>query len=129
MKFKFNFKYALIALSVFIAEVLIATVFKHWFILRAYGGDVLVVILLYASVKAFFEVKDNTALVIGILLFSFLIEGLQYFHIAEILGFSPGSLGAIVLGNSFSWADLLCYTLGCGILFLLPYLSRTKENK
>ncbi|MCI3938774.1 DUF2809 domain-containing protein [Chryseobacterium aahli] len=118
MKFKFNLKYFFLTLLIFLVEVLIATVLKDQFFIRAYLGDVIVVMLLYTLVKSFF-ITNNTKLILGIFAFSCLIEFAQFFNIAEKLGFQPGSLMYIVIGNSFSWIDILCYGVGCLILYLL----------
>jgi hypothetical protein len=37
---------------------------------------------------------------------------LQYLHLADLLGLKAGSLPYIVLGNTFSWSDLLMYCVG-----------------
>jgi hypothetical protein len=42
-----------------------------------------------------------------------LVELGQAFHLASRLGFRPGSLAAILLGNTYSLADLGMYALGC----------------
>ncbi len=47
----------------------------------------------------------------------FLVEGLQYIHLAERLNLRQGSPLYIALGNTFSPADLLMYGLG-GLLAL-----------
>ena len=116
MKFKFSLKYFLLTVFIFLAEVVIATVLKDQFFIRAYLGDVIVVMLLYTFVKSFLIVNDSK-LILGIFAFSCLIEFAQFFNIAEKLGFQPGSLMYIVIGNSFSWVDILCYGVGCLLLF------------
>lgn len=115
---KFNIKYFILTLLIFILEVLIATTFKNIFWLRAYFGDVLVVILIYTFIQSFFEF-DKTKTIIGVLIFSFVIEFLQYFHFAEVLGFGKNKIAMIVLGNSFSWIDILCYTIGAVSVWLI----------
>jgi len=115
---KFNLKYFLITVIIFIVEVLIATKLKDIFFVRAYLGDVLVVMLIYYFIKAFFNLNP-TKLIIRIFVFSCLIEFLQYFHFGELLGFKDNRIMMIVLGNSFSWIDILCYFAGCVILFLI----------
>ena len=115
---KFNPKYFLLTILIFIVEVLIATILKDIFWLRAYFGDVLVVVLIYTFIQSFFEV-DKTKTIIRVLIFSFVIEMLQYFHFAEILGFKDNRVAMIVLGNSFSWIDLLCYAIGCAMVWLI----------
>ena len=118
---RFNLKYFLITILVFIIEVLIATTFKNFVFLRSYFGDVLVVVLIYTFIQSFFEV-DKIKTIIGVLFFSFAIEFLQYFHFAEVLGFKENKLAMIVLGNSFSWIDILCYAIGCLAIYVVEVL-------
>ncbi|MDF2933672.1 MAG: hypothetical protein K0R36_3003 [Chryseobacterium sp.] len=117
MKFKFNLKYLLLTILLFLIEVLIATVLKDQFFIRAYLGDVIVVMLLYTFVKSFLIIND-IKLILGVFAFSCLIEFAQFFNIAEKLGFQSGSLMYIVIGNSFSWIDIVCYAAGCLLLYL-----------
>lgn len=114
----FNYTYFLATVFIFLTEVLVATKLKDIFFVRAYLGDVIVVMLIYTFIKTFFRIEDNKKLILGILIFSFLIEFAQYFNIAEKLGFRKGSLMYIVIGNSFSWIDILCYFVGCLLLFV-----------
>jgi len=115
---KFNLKYFLIAFAIFLTEILIATKLKDIFFVRAYMGDVFVVMLMYYFIKAFVNF-ETTKLIIGLFIFSCLIEFLQYFHFGELLGFKDNRMMMIVLGNSFSWIDILCYFAGCVILYLI----------
>ncbi|MEC3876531.1 ribosomal maturation YjgA family protein [Chryseobacterium salviniae] len=120
IKLKFSLTYFLISLVIFIIEVLIATIFSKIFFVRAYLGDVFVVMLLFTLVKSFIIIKNNYNLILGIFLFSCLVEWTQYFHIAEKLELQPGSIMYIIIGNSFSWIDIICYAAGCLLLFLVP---------
>lgn len=126
MKLQFSLKYLLISIFIFLIEVLIATKLKDIFFVRAYLGDVIVVILLYTLVKSFFRV-NNEKLIWGILIFSCVVEVAQYFNIAEKLGFREGSLMYIVIGNSFSWIDILCYAVGCLLLYLFVKMTKNQE--
>ncbi|MDR3024180.1 DUF2809 domain-containing protein [Chryseobacterium sp.] len=126
MKLQFSLKYLFLTLFIFLVEVLIATKLSHIFFVRAYLGDVIVVMLLYTFVKTFVKV-NNEKLILGILIFSFLIEFAQYFHIAEKLGFQDGSLMYIVIGNSFSWIDNLCYAVGCLLLYLFVRMTKSEN--
>jgi hypothetical protein len=127
IKFKFSPKYSLLTILIFLVEVLIATVLKDNFFIRAYLGDVIVVILLYTCVKSFVIINE-TKLIIGIFAFSCLVEFSQFFHIADKLGFQPGSLMYIVIGNSFSWIDILCYAVGCLILYVFTKFKPKNED-
>lgn len=131
---KFNIKYFFLTVFLFIVEVLIATVWKENVFVRSYLGDVIVVILIYTFILSFFKIKNRTKLILGVFVFSALIEILQYFKIADILGLKPGSIAAIVVGNSFSWIDILCYGIGCLLIYFFYRIqitnlkSSTKEN-
>ena len=118
MRIKFNKKYALWALALLGIEFLIATVFSRIGFIRGYIGDVLVVILLYCLVLSVVKIRNKSKLIGGIFLFAVLVEVLQYFGVATYLGFTKGSLGYIILGNHFSWGDILSYATGCLILQL-----------
>ncbi|PIQ21573.1 MAG: hypothetical protein COW65_08275 [Cytophagales bacterium CG18_big_fil_WC_8_21_14_2_50_42_9] len=106
----FNKQYFSFAVILFITEVLIA-VYVHDRIIRPYVGDYLVVILLYCSVKSFFNVPVRNA-ALGTLLFSYLVEVLQYLNILAILGLQSNQLATVVIGYNFEWIDILAYTLG-----------------
>lgn len=121
MKLQFNLPYFLFSFFIFIIEVSIATVFKDWYFVRAFLGDILVVILLYTLVCSFFKVRNTTILVLSIFAFSVVVEVLQYFKIAEHLGFKEGSIGYIVIGNYFSWEDIVCYAIGCLVVLGVEY--------
>lgn len=118
MTLTFNKKYFIWALALFGVEFLIATLFKNIGFIRGYLGDVLVVILLYYIVLSFVKVKHKGKLIWGIFAFAVAVEVLQYFGVASHLGFAKGSIGYIILGNHFSWADIICYAIGCLILQL-----------
>lgn len=126
MKLKFNLIYFLLTIFIFLVEVLIATKLKNIFLVRAYLGDVIVVMLIYTFILSFFEIKNKTRLIVGIFIFSCLIEFAQYLGIAEFLKLKPGSIAHIVVGSSFSWIDILCYFAGCLILLLFV---KTKKNQ
>ncbi len=111
---KFYKSYFLLTIIIFIIEVVIALFINDSFI-RPYFGDVLVVILIYCFVKSFFNFPVlKTA--IGVLIFSFLIEFLQYLNVVSILGLDDNKIARVVIGTSFSWDDILCYTAGIGIV-------------
>ena len=112
---KFKRSYLLIAVIIFIFELLIA-LFMHDGIIRPYIGDFLVVILIYCFIKAFLNLLVSTTAV-AVLLFSYSVETLQYFKIVNKLGLQDSNLAKIVIGTSFAWTDILAYTLG--IIFVL----------
>lgn len=113
---RFNFRYLLVAILIFIIEVLIA-LYVHDAIIRPYIGDVLVVILLYCLVKSFID-TPVVPTAIAVLLFSYLIETLQYFRYVEWFGLQDNHLANVIMGNYFAWTDLLAYTIGIAIVLV-----------
>jgi hypothetical protein len=113
---KFSKIYFSLTVLLFVAEVLIA-LFVHDNFIRPYVGDVLVVILIYCFVKSFFHLPEFV-LAIGVLLFAFAIEFLQYIKIVHVLGLEKSELMRTVIGTSFAWLDLLAYMIGIGIVLM-----------
>lgn len=114
---KFQLKYFILTIILFLIEVLIA-VFVHDRFIRPFVGDVLVVILIYCFIKSFFN-SPVIITAIAVLLFSYIIEVLQYFNIVNILGLQNSTVARIVIGTSFEWTDLLAYTLGIALVILI----------
>jgi len=116
-------RYFIAAIILLGIEVLIAA-FTHDAIIRPYIGDLLVVILLYCLVKSFFNTRVR-ATALSVLLFSYAVEILQYFHIVRILGLEKFRMARILIGTSFAWTDIWMYTLGIGLVLLIE----TRINK
>lgn len=125
---RFNLKYFLFAVILFITEVLIALFVRDGFF-RPYFGDYLVVILIYCAIKSILNVPPLN-LGIAVLLFSYLIETLQYFKIVDRLGLSHNVLARTVIGYGFEWWDILAYTLGIITILVLekPGTSLNANN-
>ncbi|TCI85300.1 ribosomal maturation YjgA family protein [Tenacibaculum sp. M341] len=115
MNFRFDKKSFMIAISIFLVEILIA---KTSGFLRHTVGDYLVVILLYYLVKSFINAQPKY-IAIGVLLFSFTIEIMQAFKLVELLGLEHNRLATIVIGTTFSYGDLIAYTLGVITVYLV----------
>lgn len=112
----FNKRYFIATILLFITEVFIGWCVKDT-IIRPYGGDFLVVILIYCFVKSFFNAPViPTAL--GTLIFAYLVEIGQYFHMVNLLGLENNKAARIIMGVGFSYVDLLAYTLGIGLIIL-----------
>jgi hypothetical protein len=107
---RFHKGYFLLALLLFIIEVLIAA-FAHDRFVRPYVGDFLVVIFLYCFVRSFFK-TPYLWVAVSVLLFSYVVEVSQYFHLIRHLGLQRSRLANLILGSGFEWKDLGAYTLG-----------------
>ncbi|RZK33702.1 MAG: DUF2809 domain-containing protein [Pedobacter sp.] len=116
MKLTFNLKFLFIFIAIFIVEVSIAK-FLHDAYIRPFGGDVLVVVLIYAFLRIFLKMNYKN-LAFYVLIFSFVIEFLQALHYVNWLGLQDSKFWTIVLGTYFSVYDLLAYFVGYLICLL-----------
>lgn len=114
--FTFRKNYFLAAVFFFFIEVLIA-VFVRDSMIRPYGGDVLVIIFLYCLLKSFLRISSIKAL-LGVVIFAFLLEGLQYFEVSDLLGLEDQPIAAVVLGNHSEWLDILAYIVGAILVMI-----------
>lgn len=111
---RFKAYYCFWSIILFLIELCIPLYVDDDFV-RPYLGDVLVVILIYAMVRTCFKVSIVTT-ALGVLIFSFCIEILQYFKIVEILGLGSSAFARTVIGTTFAWEDLVAYSVGIVIL-------------
>jgi len=111
-----------------ITEILIGAFVPHTEWVRAYGGDILVIPLIYCLVRIFVKIFPRLMpfLMCGI---GFLAETAQYFHLSDRLGFEKGSLMSIIIGTSFSRIDILCYIAGMIIIYLGIYIRKKVISK
>jgi hypothetical protein len=122
----FNSKYFSLALLLLITEIIIGA-WVHDAFIRPFGGDFLVVILIYCMAKSFIDTPVSPT-VIGVLLFAYMVEISQYFHLVNILGLERSTAARIIMGTSFSWTDMLMYTLGM-LLVLIIELWRMQKHE
>jgi hypothetical protein len=108
--YRFHKGYFGLTVGLFLIEVLIAMYVRDDFI-RPYFGDFLVVILMYCFLRAFTNpgVKPT---VLAVLMFSYLIEVLQYLNFVEKVGLGNSELARTLIGTSFAWMDIVAYTTG-----------------
>jgi hypothetical protein len=123
---QFNFKYFRYFVVLLAAEVFIGTKVHDSFI-RPFVGDFLVVILIYCFVRSFFKVYGMPT-VLSILFLSYAVELSQAFHLVNVLGLQDYKMARLILGTTFSWTDLLMYTLGIILVVVLEILFGKKPQ-
>lgn len=116
----FNRSYFILACSVFLLEVYIAFFVEDTFI-RPYLGDFLVMLLMYSFIRAFFPVTVHKTLV-GILVFALLVEVSQHFQLLHQLQLGHLRWAKMILGQTFSWADIWMYLLGIVFIYWVERL-------
>ncbi len=113
--------YAAAFLLLVAVEVVIALYVDDAFV-RPYGGDILVIGVLYCLVRAVFPEKFRL-LPLWLVLFAALVEIGQAVDYVALLGLGEYPLFRVLLGSSFSWVDMLCYAIGGGICFAVQILT------
>lgn len=115
-------KHLIAFLLMFAVEVLIAA-FVHDGFVRPYLGDVFVVILIYFFVRIFFP-EGIRLLPLYVFLFAAAAEVLQYFDFVDLIGLGGNRIARIILGTTFSFADILCYAVGCLLCGIVPFILK-----
>lgn len=111
---RFHRGYFLIAVILFVVELLIA-LYLNDAIIRPYVGDLLVVMLIYTFVMSFFNLSVVFC-AMGVLLFAYVVEFSQYLKLINHLGLNHSRAAQLILGTSFAWTDMLAYTVGVLII-------------
>lgn len=119
--------YAVSFAVILIIEILIALFVRDSFI-RPYGGDILVTILICCFMRMIFMEKIPL-LPLWVFLFAVTVEVLQYFDIVSILGLGDIKFFVILIGNSFSFVDIICYAVGCVLFYLREKLNIKVFNR
>ncbi|MGM9624493.1 MAG: DUF2809 domain-containing protein [Eubacteriales bacterium] len=109
--------YGCTALALLVTEVLIA-LFVHDRFVRPFGGDVLATVLLCCLVRMILPEQKNAParmVPLFVFLFALCVELLQGIGIVSLLGLSEHSFFRILIGTTFSYADICCYAVGCAV--------------
>ena len=112
--------YLLIFCGLLSIEVVIALFVNDSFV-RPYVGDVLVTLLLCCLCRVIVPGKVRL-LPIYVFVFAACVEIGQYFDLVALLGLADNRILSVALGRTFSWADLVCYAVGCVVAFGLDQI-------
>lgn len=116
-------------LALLAAEIYIGACVRDDFV-RPYVGDVLVTALLGCLVRTVWPDRWKL-LPVWVFLFALAVECSQLLNLPRLLGLE-GTVLAVMMGSSFSRADILCYALGCILFWLFDRLcgnsTRQKQD-
>lgn len=124
MTFILNKKYLFLTFALFLTEVFIALFVNDQFI-RPFVGDVLVVVLIYCFLRIFLNFS-YWKIALGVLIFAFVIETLQYFDFVKMIGFENNRIISTALGRTFAWADFAAYFVG--FLLIIAFEKMFSKN-
>ena len=108
--------YLLLFFLIVCVEVAIALLVRDQWV-RPYGGDILAAAALYCLVRVFVP-KRYKWFPLCIFFATVAVEVLQLIDILSLLGLESSFL-RILLGGTFDWIDILCYSIACGISWLM----------
>ena len=86
-------------------------------------GDILYAVMMYFIVRFLFVKSSKNFVAITSLLICFSIEFLQLYQDSWIVEIRSTTFGHLVLGQGFLWSDLLAYTFGILIAYILEKVS------
>lgn len=113
----------LVAFTILLCIELLIAIYVHDTFIRPYVGDMLVVIVLYCIVRVI--IPDKCSLLpLWLFIFAAVVECLQYFKLIEILGVENNTLLRILIGSTFDWKDIACYSIGCILLGTYEWIAR-----
>ncbi|MBQ2768105.1 MAG: DUF2809 domain-containing protein [Clostridia bacterium] len=118
--------YAVLFAALLLIEICIALFVRDRFV-RPYVGDMLVTLLIGCFIRIFAPQKP-LLLPIYVFLFAAVVEVSQYFDLIALLGLGDNRFLSLIIGRTFSAADLLCYAAGCLALFGADVLMRHRNR-
>ena len=113
--------YVLMLIVLLGVEVGIA-LFVHDDFVRPYIGDVLVTVLLCCLCRVALP-EGVPALPLCVFVFAALVEAAQYVDIVKLLGWEDNAFLSTIIGRTFSWADILCYGVGCLVFWMIERMT------
>ena len=119
--------YAMCFAGIFLAELLIALFVRDRF-LRPYGGDILVTVLICCFLRIFFPTGVRL-LPLWVFLFAASVEVGQSFDFVARMGLVDIEFFRILLGSTFSWADLVCDAAGCLLFAGAEALMKRRKHR
>lgn len=92
--------------------------------INLYLGDALWAFMIFSGFGFLFTNLETKKLGLAALMFCYFIEVTQLYHSSWIDSIRRTTLGGLVLGYGFLWSDLIAYTMGVSIGFLLEVVAK-----
>ena len=109
--------YGILFLILLAIEICIALFVRDPFV-RPYVGDLLVTVLICCLCRIVIP-SGVKLLPVYVFLFASAVELMQAADVVALLGLEENRLVSTLLGRTFSFADLVCYALGCILFFMM----------
>lgn len=119
-------RFLLLTVLLFFTELFIGA-FVHDRFIRPYVGDMLVVILIYSTLRILIP-RGVRPLIWCVFFFAAAVEVLQYFNLPRLLGVEQFGLARIILGSTFDIKDIGCYLAGCLAVWAAEVYCRRRSG-
>ena len=96
-------------------------------VFKEYGGDTLWSMMMYGIFALLFPDAKLKTLLVGTLLFSYLIECSQLLDV-DWLNALRATPFRYMLGQGFVWSDLVCYSVGCVLACTLDAVTLKRRD-
>jgi len=111
-----------------ILTIILGLLSRHIAGIPLFVGDILWATMVYWIMRFVFITKSLKFSVIGSLIFSYAIEFSQLYQAHWINRIRHTVIGGLVLGETFSWGDMLSYTVGVAIGVAIDLLMGNKAG-
>lgn len=82
-------------------------------------GDLLYAVMIYFIMHFLFPKAKTKIIALISLLACYTIEALQLYEADWIVNIRSITIGHLILGQGFLWSDIIAYTFGIGIVFII----------
>ncbi|MDO3643757.1 DUF2809 domain-containing protein [Mucilaginibacter sp. L3T2-6] len=111
-----------------IATIALGLLSRHVNGIPLFIGDILWGLMVYFIVRFLLIGKKIKWAVAVSLIFSYSIEASQLYQAHWINNIRHTIIGGLILGYSFLWSDMLCYTAGIGVGALIDIKLVANQN-
>ena len=98
-------------------------------IIELYSGDILWALMIFLIIAFIFNRKSTIFIISWAIIFSYIIEISQLYHVPWIDSIRNTTLGGLILGFGFLWSDLVCYTIGIIIGIIIDIMINKTNIK
>jgi hypothetical protein len=96
-------------------------------VINTYLGDALWALMIFQFAAIVFPTRKTLQIAIYSLIFCYLIEISQLYHVPWIDAIRNTRLGGLVLGFGFLWTDIMAYSIGIGFGVLVEKIVYSKK--
>ena len=122
-------KYRLVYLILIAFTIVIGLLSRHYTSIPLFVGDILWALMVYFIMRFLFIKAEIRKTVIYSMLFCYGIEFSQLYKAPWIDNLRRTLFGRLVLGDTFLWGDLLCYTIGVSVGVWVDLWLRQKQSR